>query len=198
MKHNIKYYLNIFFKKNYLFAAFLLFAYLIYSIINNNFYESFIIFIILILGYLLINFKIFYILILLIIISNLFFNFNKLIEGNSECPYVDPNIYKYVNKQSQKIQSSIATTPNRNYYQRIDKQNVGNTATNTARNNKKFSGKDENSGRSDLSKSCADKMVDSKIFIKPRKYQPDVCPMPSPSVMTQSNITNVPVTSIAE
>ena len=117
----MKYNYNNFLKKNYLFVGLLVFAYLFYIINNNNFYESLIIFIILILGYLLINFKIFYILLLLIIISNLFFNFNKLIEGNSECPYVDPNIYKYVNKQSQKIQSSIATTPNRNYYQRIDK-----------------------------------------------------------------------------
>ena len=92
MKYNLKNLL----KKNYLFAGFLVFAYLIYIINNNNFHESFIIFIILILGYLLINFKIFYILLLLIIVSNLFLNFSKLIEGNSACKNIDKAIQTYI------------------------------------------------------------------------------------------------------
>lgn len=199
----MKYNLNIFFKKNYFFPALLIFAYLIYSV-NNNLYESFVIFFMLIIGYFLVNYKIFYILLLLIIISNIFLYFNKIIEGNDNCQYIDNNINKYVNKKSQQL-SGTKNSHNRNYYNTVyqqqiksDTNNVSNTARETSRNNRLFSRRNENSSRSDISKSCAKNMTEPQVEIQRNNYQSNVCPMPASSELTQSNIANVSVRNINE
>jgi hypothetical protein len=195
--------LTIFFKKNYFFPALLIFAYLIYSV-NNNLYESFVIFFMLIIGYFLVNYKIFYILLLLIIISNIFLYFNKIIEGNDNCQYIDNNINKYVNKKSQQL-SGTKNSHNRNYYNTVyqqqiksDTNNVSNTARETSRNNRLFSRRNENSSRSDISKSCAKNMTEPQVEIQRNNYQSNVCPMPASSELTQSNIANVSVRNINE
>ena len=199
----MKYNLNILFKKNYFFPALLIFAYLIYSV-NNNLYESFVIFFMLIIGYFLVNYKIFYILLLLIIISNIFLYFNKIIEGNDNCQYIDNNINKYVNKKSQQL-SGTKNSHNRNYYNTVyqqqiksDTNNVSNTARETSRNNRLFSRRNENSSRSDISKSCAKNMTEPQVEIQRNNYQSNVCPMPASSELTQSNIANVSVRNINE
>ena len=187
----MKYNLNKFLKQNYLFAGFLVFAYLIYSINNNNFYESFIIVIIITLGYLLINFKIFYILLVLIIISNLFFNFNKLIEGyRSTCPYVDKSIDKYIKNIRKKNSSSITTTPNDKYYLRVDKKKLGKYAKTKLYKDMSF---DKDSPKAEISQDCINKLGDGTVNLKSSKsYQP-ICPEPSPSTFKESSISNVAV-----
>lgn len=188
----MKYNYNIFLKKNYLFAGFIVFAYLIYNIYNNNFYESFIIFIILILGYLLINFKIFYILLLLIIIGNLFFNFNKLIEGNtSDCPYISDSIKKIVQKQSQKIKSSLTSKPDNEYYIQKDKERLGDYALNYTLNINEFNELDEDSSRADISQDSANRMTNLTVDIPQRNYQKSICPVPSPNIMKESNLKSI-------
>ena len=190
----MKFNFNIFLKKNFLFAGFILFAYLIYSINNNNFYESFIISIILILGYLLIKYKIFYILLLLIIVSNLFFYFNKLIEGNTEeCPHIGDSIKDLVTSQRREIKSSLTNTPNSDYYLKLDQERAGETAKQAAMDNEEFYGSDELKPRIYLSKDCAKKMTNPKVHIPIRQYETSICPQPVNPDITSSSVKEVSV-----
>ena len=94
---------------------------------------------------------------------------------------------------------------NRNYYNTVyqqqiksDTNNVSNTARETSRNNRLFSRRNENSSRSDISKSCAKNMTEPQVEIQRNNYQSNVCPMPASSELTQSNIANVSVRNINE